>query len=165
MLFYPECMPCFLLILGWGPRAWLVMLPQRDTNLLLRAAWAPGHGCSMHCAKCPPTTRQEGNPIVAGWVFLQVQWGPLGQCLDVWRKQAMQDPSYLQASTLLQCTCDVPDCSEPFQVLPYLHLVSSSAAPMFGGKNVGILIIITFFMFFKHFIFLCFWQADHPPQI
>lgn len=116
------------------------MLLQRDANLsLLRSAWAPGHGCTVCCAKCHPTG-QGGNPIVVVWVF--IQWGPLGQCLDVWRKSyriilickpAPCFSTYLRSQT-------VP---EPSQVLLHLHLVSSSAAPMFGGNNVVTLLLLS----------------------
>lgn len=49
----------------------------------------------LQCELCqtPPNNQ-------AGWVFMQVQWGSLGQCLDVWGKQVIQDRSYLQVSTL-----------------------------------------------------------------
>lgn len=166
MLLYPDCMPCFLVFLGWGPRWWLAVLLQRDANLsLLRAAWAPGHGCSVRCAKCHPTTGQEGNPIVAGLEIMQVQWSPLGECLDIWRKQAIQYLSYLQASNLFQCVLGVPDCPWAFPgASSFTSSLKFCCTNVWRKEPCDIWILISLF-FSSTLYFLCLCQADHPSQV
>lgn len=163
--FYPDYI--FILLPGYSgmrTKVWPAMLLPRDANLsLLRSAWAPGHGCTVCCAKCHPTTRQEGNPIVAGWVFMQ--WGPTWTVFGSLKKTS-HTGLFLSASQHLvsvhtwglRLSLSLPRC---FLIYIYSQFLLHQCL-----EEVTLCYYYYFlYVFWALYFFPCLWQADHPHQV
>lgn len=155
---------CF--ILTACPAAWLFWAKDQGDGLpcwfketqISHCRRQPEHQDMVAVWVVPNTTQQPGRVGVhAGTVGLaRTVFGCLGKRSHTGSfLSASQHPvSHLRSQTV----------TEPFQLLPHLHLVSSSAAPMFGGKQEVILLLLSL-CFSSTLFFLCFWQVGHPPQV